>query len=110
MALFGDWSERQAEEAQHGAPPLPRAGRFTPSPVSNLLSGNGWFGRFQSGMRSGAADGGLSLALERDDRARLGSGMAPTKRALHANTSTGWWAQEDLNLRPSDYEPVALTN
>ncbi len=22
----------------------------------------------------------------------------------------GWWAQQDSNLRPSGYEPVALTN
>gem|GEM_PF-1149832 len=37
-------------------------------------------------------------------------GMALTKRATRASCVVRWWAQEDSNLRPSGYEPVALAN
>ena len=31
-------------------------------------------------------------------------------RALSGKVTNCWWAQQDSNLRPADYESAALTN
>ena len=34
----------------------------------------------------------------------------PTPAPRRAQDEAGWWAGQDLNLRPVDYESTALTN
>ncbi|KKR36724.1 MAG: hypothetical protein UT69_C0014G0010 [Candidatus Yanofskybacteria bacterium GW2011_GWE1_40_10] len=36
--------------------------------------------------------------------------VASANFAILAHEAKGWWAQLDLNQRPADYEPAALTN
>lgn len=37
-------------------------------------------------------------------------GLSKTKKAAQSAALESWWAQQDSNLRPRDYESPALTN
>ena len=44
-----------------------------------------------------------------DDQIRYFFRVLKSSTALCINGLRGWWARQDLNLRPSDYESPALT-
>jgi hypothetical protein len=52
-----------------------------------------------------------SLALEmKSSLKKPADHRTPAVSSLDKNTSLYWWAHQDLNLEPTDYESAALTN
>ena len=65
------------------------------STIAAISSGEGPFG---PGRRARFGVNSLRLACQAEARA-----------SACAGASEGWWARQDSNLGPTDYEPAALT-